>query len=321
MAQSRTKYPISELEDLRKAISAETPQVSFGNLLRRLTAEERIQTVAAHLNTGRHSKDSMTLSYPRMVLPLAGAYRLISDPMDRTRDREVRPGELYWVASGDYLTACRFCPRILLSITFLPDGLRCLWYSHPGDGTNHSPPRVSLLYHTSQVMSAGLRSQLEAFQHSLSDSGSDASLLSARALLAWCGREIELGQEVPDSAPKQLFGRLVWYIHRNLTEDLSREAVAAHFSIAPDYVSRLFHDYTHTRFLDFVRQERLTLACRLLPSTRHSIKEIAGMCGFQLPAYFIRRFREKYGTTPAVYRKQSRRMGEPFSGNVLGTLS
>lgn len=77
-------------------------------------------------------------------------------------------------------------------------------------------------------------------------------------------------------------------------------ARAAHFS--PNHFSTLFHQQTGETFIDYLTQQRIKLAKRVLMDPTISIKEVAQRAGFTDPAYFTRRFKAATGKTPTQWR-------------------
>ena len=53
---------------------------------------------------------------------------------------------------------------------------------------------------------------------------------------------------------------------------------------------------------EFLREARITHACRLLAETDNSISEVAYSCGFNDPKYFGKIFRSSVGQSPSDYR-------------------
>lgn len=68
------------------------------------------------------------------------------------------------------------------------------------------------------------------------------------------------------------------------------------------YWNRIFHDtpYNHLQEL------RLAEACRLLETGEEMISAVAERSGFPDSSYFVRFFKQKYGMTPASYRKKKK---------------
>jgi AraC-like DNA-binding protein len=94
---------------------------------------------------------------------------------------------------------------------------------------------------------------------------------------------------------------VVAHSHRR---DISIATVAAHLSVTPRYVQRLF-EADGTTFSEFLIVQRLARAHRLLcePEFGHTaISTIAYDVGFGDLSYFNRRFRRLYGLTPREVR-------------------
>ena len=87
--------------------------------------------------------------------------------------------------------------------------------------------------------------------------------------------------------------------------DLTVAAVAKHHRVTPRYVQRLF-ETDGTTFSEFVRQQRLEKARRLLINPAHaktSIGTIALDAGFVDQSHFNHAFRRAYGMTPSDARR------------------
>lgn len=91
------------------------------------------------------------------------------------------------------------------------------------------------------------------------------------------------------------------YISANVESDLSLEALACHFAITPNHLSKQFKKITGVGLNDFINISRITSAERLLVSTNMSITEIALACGFNDSNYFASVFKKFKGITPKKY--------------------
>lgn len=85
--------------------------------------------------------------------------------------------------------------------------------------------------------------------------------------------------------------------------DLSVARVAGALNCSADYLSHLFHRSTGLRLAEWINELRLGRAAELLVSTALSSKETAWACGFANQSYFIRLFRQRYGSSPQEYRQ------------------
>lgn len=63
--------------------------------------------------------------------------------------------------------------------------------------------------------------------------------------------------------------------------------------------------FTGMSTTEFVRFIRLEEAKKLLLETELAVSEVAYQVGFRSPAYFARRFHERYGMSPTEYRNNS----------------
>ena len=95
------------------------------------------------------------------------------------------------------------------------------------------------------------------------------------------------------------------YVLANLNDDrLSVHAVAGRHAVTPRYVQRLFEE-TGTTFTEYVLDQRLTRAHRLLTDARlagRTLTAIAFEVGFSDLSYFNRAFRRRFGATPSGVR-------------------
>ncbi|MCM1262951.1 MAG: AraC family transcriptional regulator [Butyrivibrio sp.] len=96
------------------------------------------------------------------------------------------------------------------------------------------------------------------------------------------------------------------YIRNNYMEELSLEAVAAHFNISPTYFSRKFKSSTGFGYKEYLINVRIQEASNMLLETNESINEIALKCGFNDSDYFGNAFKRTKGISPLKYRKSNR---------------
>lgn len=92
------------------------------------------------------------------------------------------------------------------------------------------------------------------------------------------------------------------YVINNIAEDLSLNAVSEKVFVSPQYLSKVFKEHMGMNFSEYVTNCRMEKAAELLLSENASVETIAGMVGYNTPHYFIKKFKEKYGVTPKMYR-------------------
>ena len=103
------------------------------------------------------------------------------------------------------------------------------------------------------------------------------------------------------------------YISQNCEKDLSQKDISDIFGFSHFYFSRLFKEYTHMTFNDYLSNERIQRATRLLCEEALPITEIAYQSGFQSISNFNRVFNKITHYSPSEYRKKYNGNQEPTS--------
>lgn len=88
-----------------------------------------------------------------------------------------------------------------------------------------------------------------------------------------------------------------------LNPEMTTETVISALGTNRTYFARMMTAEFGMKFSDFLNQARLSYSAELLKSTDRSISDIALSSGFKDASYFGRRFKEKYGVTPIMWRK------------------
>lgn len=86
--------------------------------------------------------------------------------------------------------------------------------------------------------------------------------------------------------------------------DCTLTKLAKEFHFNEKYLGNLIHRKTGRTFSEILDSVRIHRAAFYLESTSLPIREIATMCGYSNMTFFFHRFRDIYGKTPAVYRKE-----------------
>ncbi|MBQ7303275.1 MAG: helix-turn-helix transcriptional regulator [Clostridia bacterium] len=126
----------------------------------------------------------------------------------------------------------------------------------------------------------------------------ECGTLSAK-VLAFIAGFFEQKQERPTAAEE-----VAAYVRRHFGERLTLDRLAAVGSCS---VSKLCHDFKKQygcTVIRYVLDFRLRCARDLLRSDPDkSVREIAGLCGFEDVGYFCRAYKQQYGKTPTESRK------------------
>ncbi|MGL1891272.1 MAG: AraC family transcriptional regulator [Spirochaetaceae bacterium] len=94
------------------------------------------------------------------------------------------------------------------------------------------------------------------------------------------------------------------YILENIEDDLYLDNVAEQVSLKAHYFSKLFKEYTGSHFVTFINSHKMEYGANLLLETDLNITTISERLHFSSAAYFIKKFRTQFGTTPNEYRKR-----------------
>ncbi|HOT47209.1 MAG TPA: AraC family transcriptional regulator [Spirochaetota bacterium] len=100
--------------------------------------------------------------------------------------------------------------------------------------------------------------------------------------------------------------KAVAYIRENFTSDISRDGLASHLDISPNYFGKLFAEYTGKKMNDYIIDLRIDEAVKLLRDTDRQVIDIAFEVGFNNLRTFNRAFSKNLSMTPQEYRKSER---------------
>ena len=104
-------------------------------------------------------------------------------------------------------------------------------------------------------------------------------------------------------APKKL-RQTTDYIQSNLDRKLSLETMAAIVNMDKYYFATQFKKAMGISPYQYVIEQRVEKAKRLLHNQQQSLVKIASECGFASQSHFNKVFRQYVGTTPKSYQKQ-----------------
>ena len=93
------------------------------------------------------------------------------------------------------------------------------------------------------------------------------------------------------------------YIHKHLSEPITLTSVSEAVSINSAYLSDLFKKEVNMNFNQYITEQRMKSAKKLLKNTDLSIQEISERCGYKSVAYFSNSFKKCSGIKPSEYRK------------------
>lgn len=96
----------------------------------------------------------------------------------------------------------------------------------------------------------------------------------------------------------------VLYIQANHNRDLSLDETAQAVQLQASYLSAMFKKETGVTFLQYLHEERMKHACRLLEENPGlSIEQVARLSGYNTVTYFHKVFRTQFGMSPNQWRE------------------
>ncbi len=97
--------------------------------------------------------------------------------------------------------------------------------------------------------------------------------------------------------------RILLYIQQHYHERITVAEISKDLCMSPNYFSAWFRRNFNKTFTDFLVHYRIEKAGRLLASSDISVTQAALQTGFENISYFIKKFKEITGSTPAQFRK------------------
>ncbi|MBQ1902446.1 MAG: helix-turn-helix domain-containing protein [Lachnospiraceae bacterium] len=108
------------------------------------------------------------------------------------------------------------------------------------------------------------------------------------------------------SESNDIIDRVVEYIARHFTENITLTSMAEDLYVSPYTLSRIFSGTFHTNFNRYLNHTRLRHVVHLLKYTNQTITEAYMNAGFESQRTFNRAFLDVYRMSPREYRNQLR---------------
>lgn len=99
--------------------------------------------------------------------------------------------------------------------------------------------------------------------------------------------------------------RVLKFIDEHLAQDIGLNDVAEAAFLSPSYLSQLLKKQTGQAFVQWLTARRMERAREMLVHSGERVSRIAHAVGFADEAYFTRRFRQRFGTSPTACRRSA----------------
>lgn len=107
------------------------------------------------------------------------------------------------------------------------------------------------------------------------------------------------------SANRSVVQYAIHHIQNSEPSELSTHSIADAIGISTGHLSRMFHQETGRKLVDYLQEVRMEHAARLLREGELSNEEICEKIGYSRLQYFSGKFKEHYGLTLNDYRRQA----------------
>lgn len=106
----------------------------------------------------------------------------------------------------------------------------------------------------------------------------------------------------PETLATSKFQHIVDFVHQNINQPIQLEDIASHFHYSVRHVARLFRRESGVALGQYILEQKLHAAQRMLATTDYPVKTIALDLGYRDVGYFCRLFRAHLMGTPNGYR-------------------
>ena len=139
---------------------------------------------------------------------------------------------------------------------------------------------------------------MSAYYH-IEDIGTFSARLKedSMTLIAYLSRE-------SSESNKSVVQYAILHIRNTPPAELSTQSIADALSISTGHLSRVFHQETGKKLVDYLQEVRMEHAARLLREGEMTNEQICEAVGYSRLQYFASKFREYYGMTLNDYRRR-----------------
>lgn len=141
---------------------------------------------------------------------------------------------------------------------------------------------------------------------------------SVREMIEWSRHIIAKATDYVRSIERSgsVVDRTVAYVAQNLDKPLTRDEIAGHVYLNPDYLDRIFKKETGLSVTEYVVRERMAIARQLLKKTELPVHAVASQVGFTNFSHFARIFKKHSNRSPLEFRHEEQAGGQAKAPTV-----
>ena len=272
----------------------------------RLKPVRRVLVCGRRLNPPLYSH---VVNFPRLEIPLRGAYKNQIESGDKIQQFDLTPGWALYAAPNCW-NLPEWRPGLeLLSILF---GRTQLGISLISARTGKYADLKVRKFSLPRPLTGPMPHLLTALAELQAEDGGCEAFVPMVQALVLCLENL-LCQPVSQLAGRAqtLLEDIRVYLQSNYQYEINRDAVAERFGITPNHLSRLFRTHGHLTFSNYLTRVRIDRAKHLLRSYNLKLDDIAARCGYPDTPYFCHVFKRLTKCTPIEYRLKSHRHALP----------
>jgi len=262
---------------------------------------------------------SHVVNFPRLEVPLSGCYEIQIEADHQITTVRLKPGEALFAPPNCWNLPTWRQPVRLMSILF---GKKQVGISIVTSKNPRGTRLVAQKFSQPRPLTGPVPKILDAMLELRATGGPAAAFIELARALMLCLSE---NQPHHDAAPicptKSLLEEICVYLQSHYQYDVTRESVARHFSVSPNYLSRIFQVQGHMTFSTYLMHVRTDRAKYLLRTYNLKLDDIAARCGYRDTAYFCRVFKKLAKATPAEYRTNQMNSATTTNSNKLSVAT
>jgi len=247
------------------------------------------------------------MEVPRLIIVLEGMGSFLTIEDEREVLFDIGPGQVLFLAPYTWICPVPRSAYRSMGVILRSDSTRVTLHERERMGKNGSiPSRYLSQWRAQETLGEKGHHLIELLRQPPSERlGNRTFALLIELLLAELATLVEKAPEHIRPSQAVLWQSVCDYISEHWSDpELSREATAQFFNRHPNHLSRFFHKHAHQNFRSYVNNIRLERSLHFLRDLRYNVTDVANLCGFTDPRYFIRCFRERFSLTPGEYRKR-----------------
>lgn len=106
-----------------------------------------------------------------------------------------------------------------------------------------------------------------------------------------------------DENKKRIVYRIMRYVEKNFSENISVKDIAQEFSYNSNYLSHMFKNQIGMPLKEYIITVKMKKAQTLLADGKSSLSEVAMLCGYDSVSSFCRTLKKHTGNTSSFYKK------------------